>query len=275
MSPRGKVGTFVGNTKDIKAYRVLLNGAINMSRDVVFDESRMESADANPSPDAFTGMGDLTTDEGACDTDDSPAPVRPINHTPAAHATQTGDAPAAVGAGTPTTNDADCPPPPNAPAGGTLLDSAERSAQLPPPSPAPGAAGPRRSLRVSFMSRRLGDPSRRGDAWGGGATRAVQAPVDITSASRRAKATHPWAQEAAAYAAYDRPNPDKMTLAQARREPDCQLLGGCCATFGMSGGQEDGGSGERRAGSVGWNDPEGRGHPARILALTAGKKCRG
>ena len=220
MSPRGKVGTFVGYAKDCKAYRILLNGAIKISRDVVFDESRMGSADADQSSNPFTGMEDLTTDDGASHADDSLAPVRTSTHTPAADAAEAGDSPAAVGAGTPTTNDADCPPPPIAPAGGTLLDAAELAAQLPPPSPTPEAAGPRRSLRVSFLPRRLGDPGRHGDAGGGGAALAVRAPVDITSAARGAEATHPGSQEGAAYAAYERPNPDKMTLAQARREPD-------------------------------------------------------
>jgi len=252
MSPRGAAGTFVGYAKGCKAYRVLVNGTIKVSRDVVFDESRMGSADARPPSTVFSGMQELEADA------DSTAMVVPPTHRPApadspgpatAAADASGTAPPPTRGGAPRDAAGTAPhsgesPPADAAAagfaarpGGTLLDAAELAARLPLPARDDPSNQARRSLRLRFMPARLGEHPGQGDAGGGSAALAHDAQADITPAwdgagtdaaeaggynpispGRETGGLATWG--GTAYTAYERSNPDKMTLAQARREND-------------------------------------------------------
>ena len=252
LSPRGTAGTFVGYAKDCKAYRVLVNGTIKVSRDVVFDESRMGSADVSPGSAIFSGMQEFGADWDTTETDVPPA-HRPA---PADSLGPPGASTDAPGGASPTTSGGllgDVPstaPDSSASAaadaaradpkdrhGGTLLDAAELAARLPRPAHDDPRSPARRSLRARFMPARLGEHPGQGDAGGGSAALAHEAQVAITPAWDGASADavetgvyHPISLErgvggsakwdATAYTAYERSNPDKMTLAQARREDD-------------------------------------------------------
>lgn len=253
LAPRGVAGTFIGYEAGCKAYRVLVGKAIKISRNVVFDESRMGCE-----PDITAIADDWDDDElqPLLDEDDWPAPVAPHS---AESTLDTAANPAREELDehpqTPTPNDplaglheaatlaATLPqaPPLNAGPARRLPATADRMA-----APRGQQGAPRRSMRDRFMPARLGEWATHRDAGGGAATRSpetdhpgsatdgAEAVVDqALGAYARGAATIPVGDpptlasdhpKGPTQAAYEGPDADKMTLSKARKQADWPLF---------------------------------------------------
>lgn len=73
LDPRSRKGVFIGYEPHAKAYRVLVNGTIKVSRDVTFDEGRMGTDDDGAASDEATNC--LPTVEADWPTDSTDTPT--------------------------------------------------------------------------------------------------------------------------------------------------------------------------------------------------------
>lgn len=245
LSPRGKPGIFVGYEEGSKAYRVLVEGSIKVSRDVIFDETSMQRPDAAPAP--APRAGTLPPD-GEDETPPATMASPTNNPNPAggqadaeddgetADDSETGDPLAELREAA---SMAAALPSPSTPT--TAADAAPTGNATPPPG-----QQPRRSTRGRTAPERLGtwvphtnveaaaaasdnEPANRdGEAEGTRPSGSDSANAGSRGEKDAAEGTAPAPAneetEGAAFAAYSGPNNDKMTLAQARQEPDWDLF---------------------------------------------------
>jgi len=218
LDNRGKKARFLGYEPNCKAYRLLCDGKIVISRDVVFDETPPCAAGPPAHPSAPGPPASHSGWEGAADDtsddDDAPAtqqgtadgepvdPTPPVVHSLAEALARAADLPSATD---------DTPPPPTHASHGPLASSAG----TPPPI---GGPAPRYPSRERVARQRQGEE--------GHATTALDADDELAclwqGAAVDGVTASPWIDNpvGAAMVAHLGSNPDKMTLAQAKKAPD-------------------------------------------------------
>lgn len=123
LSPRGEAGTFLGYEEGAKAYRVMVGTTIKISRDVVFDESRMGSDNATTDANTFEGLPNLVYDSDDEDIEAEASQQLSTLTTDATHPVVETDPPATLGSV------------PAADGWATLRDAAAIAGTLPLPRP--------------------------------------------------------------------------------------------------------------------------------------------
>lgn len=214
LDPRGRKGIFLGYEPHSKAYRTWVGGKIVISRDVVFDESFMGDDNHEPADAASYDWAGVEDSWGALSSDgdeqggaDAVATDVPEPETNNDEGDQPATPPGDATDKDTTADDAEMT---------TIIEAARRASGLDvtPPGSSSGesttnaADSPPAAAR--YPSRVRAQPARLGE---GDAHPAVAQELDDTDE------VPIWTGAALAARAV-LPNPDKMTLAQARLEPD-------------------------------------------------------